>query len=184
MDEISDVTIIEDPVASMLLEPIKMKILDLLSRKEMTISEISRELKTNKAKISYHMKLLRKAGLVVISREEERKGMRFKYFRVVHKVLIPDIRSALNEEKKFALLSPIKTFIDGYLAGAGLIPDSEIRERLFEAVSEEILTITSTFSSKTAETSDSDEIRRKIYSTAVRNILNRKDFASKLKRAF
>jgi len=180
----SDVTIIEDPAASMLLEPIKMKILDLLTKKEMTISEISRELKTNKAKISYHMKLLRKAGLVVISREEERKGMHFKYFRAVHKVLIPDIRSAIKEEKKFALLSPIKTFIDGYLAGAGLIPDSKTRERLFEVVSEEILNITSIFSSETEKTSDSDEIRRKIYATAVRNVLNSEDFASKLKRVF
>ncbi|MFQ6123103.1 MAG: ArsR/SmtB family transcription factor [Candidatus Heimdallarchaeota archaeon] len=180
----SDVTIIEDPAASMLLEPIKMKILDLLNKKEMTISEISRELKTNKAKISYHMKLLRKAGLVVISLEEERKGMHYKYFRAVHKVLIPDIRSTLNEEKKFAMLSPIKTFIEGYLAGAGLIPDFKTRERLFEAVSEEILAITSNFSSETEKVNDSDEIRRKIYATAVKNVLNQEDFVSKLKRAF
>jgi len=75
----SDVMIIDDPAASMLSEPIKMKILDLLTKKEMTISEISRELKTNKAKISYHMKSLRDAGLVIISRKEERQGMRFKY---------------------------------------------------------------------------------------------------------
>jgi DNA-binding transcriptional ArsR family regulator len=172
----SDITIIDEPTASMLAEPIKMKILDLLAKKEMTISEISRELKTNKAKISYHMKSLRNAGLVVISREEERKGMRFKYFRAAHKVLIPDIRSAIKEEQKFALLSPIKTFIEGYLAGAGLSPNLNARELILEAVSEEILAITITFSSQPDDTSDSDELRRKIYATAVKNVLNREEF--------
>jgi DNA-binding transcriptional ArsR family regulator len=181
--KMSDVTIVDDPAASMLLEPLKMKILDLLTKNEMTVSEISRELKTNKAKISYHMKLLRNVGLVVISREEERKGMRFKYFRAVHKVLIPDLRSALKEEKKFALLSPIKTFIDGYLAGAELVPDSKTREQFYEAVSEELLDGISTYSLEPDETSDSDALRRKIYATTVRKVLNREEFVSRLKRA-
>jgi len=172
----SDITIIDEPTASMLAEPIKMKILDLLTKKEMTISEISRELKTNKAKISYHMKSLRNAGLVVISREEERKGMRFKYFRLVHKLLIPDIRSALKEEKKFAILYPISTFIDGYLAGAGLSPDSDTREKILTAFSEEILDITNNFSSEKDDASDSAELRRKIYVTAIKNVLNLEEF--------
>jgi hypothetical protein len=122
------------------------------------------------------MKSLRDARLVVISREEERKVMRFKYFRPAHKVLIPDIRVALKEEKKFALLTPIKDFIEGYLAGIGLDPDPKIRKKILTAFSNEIITIIGAFSSEEADTSDSDELRRKIYVTVAKNVLNREEF--------
>lgn len=181
----SDVTIIEDPThASMLSNPIKLAILDLLSKKEMTISEISRKLKTNKAKISYHIKSLHQAGLVYILREEERRGMHFKYFRAAYKVLILNIRSRIKEEYKMAFLSPIKTFIDGYLAGAGAYHDPEKREffksripRLLELVAEEILVITSNFPSEKAKSNDGDEIRSLIYAEAVEKVLEKDEFA-------
>ena len=190
----ADVSIIENPAfASMLSDPIKIAILDLINKQEMTISEISRKLKTNKAKISYHMKLLREAGIVFVSREEEKKGMHFKYFRTVHKVLIPDIRTEIKEEKKVALRSPIKTFIDGYLAGylegVGLFQDPKTQEffkscmdRLFDLVFEEILTIITSFSSEKAENRDADDIRSVIYAEAVKKVLERDEFTSMLKR--
>ncbi len=186
----SDVSIIENPaLASMLSDPIKIAILDLISKNEMTVSEISRKLKTNKAKISYHMKLLREARLVFVSREEQSKGMHFKYFQAAHKVLIPNARLEIKEEKRVALLLPIKTFIDGYLAGAGVYEDPKTREffktrmsRLLDLVFEEILVITSSFSSENGQNMDADDIRSMIYVEAVKNVLKNDEFASRFKK--
>ncbi|MGQ9718963.1 MAG: ArsR family transcriptional regulator [Nitrososphaerales archaeon] len=79
------ILIFDDPfLMRPILNPISWKILNLLAQRPMYSAEIARSLKTHEQKIYYHMRQLRKMGLLSIDRKEFIKGAMAKYYRVTH----------------------------------------------------------------------------------------------------
>ncbi len=60
----------------------KLRILELLSEREMTVSELSKELNLSKATVSHHIDSLLREGLVKVAREERIKNFIKKYYTV------------------------------------------------------------------------------------------------------
>ena len=63
-------------------DDVKARILDLLSEREMAISDLSRELGLTKATILHHIKHLTEEGLVFVTREERVRNFIKKYYTV------------------------------------------------------------------------------------------------------
>lgn len=66
-------------------DPLRVKIVIMLIEKEWTVTEISKEIGLEKAKVFYHLKELEKQEMIAIVRKEEVKGNIFKYYRATHK---------------------------------------------------------------------------------------------------
>jgi len=79
---VKDICIFEDPEKLRgALSRLSWRILTLLRDGEMYPMEIAKKLKVQEQKIYYHIKRLRQAGLIEISREEEIKGASAKYYK-------------------------------------------------------------------------------------------------------
>lgn len=105
--------------AKALSDEVRVFILDLLSKKPMSVHEILQELKKrglfkNINTIRYHLQVLKDAGLVELVRTEEVKGGVLKYYASKRKVyafeapeeVIKDIDQVINSIKE-----PLKTII-------------------------------------------------------------------------
>ena len=66
-------------------DPLRVKIVIMLIEKEWTVTEISKEIGLEKAKVFYHLKELEKQNMIAIVRKEEVKGNIHKYYRATHK---------------------------------------------------------------------------------------------------
>jgi len=74
--------VIKDPdVAKLFSDEVRRKILHLVTHKEMSAADIVREVDKNFSSISYHLKLLEKAGLVKKVREEIVQNKIQPYYR-------------------------------------------------------------------------------------------------------
>jgi DNA-binding transcriptional regulator GbsR (MarR family) len=79
---IKEIMIVEDPHAIRLLfTPKYANIVAMISEKELSVSDVARELGANSGSIYYHMKELEKYGLVKLVREEIAGGVVKKYYR-------------------------------------------------------------------------------------------------------
>ncbi len=67
----------------MILGNLSWKILTMLSKKEMYPLEIARQLGMHEQKVYYHIRKLVKAGVIVVQREENKKGAIAKYYKTV-----------------------------------------------------------------------------------------------------
>ncbi|MER2174780.1 MAG: winged helix-turn-helix domain-containing protein [Carnobacterium sp.] len=65
-------------------DPLRVKIVTMLIEKEMTVTEIGKEIGLEKAKVFYHLKELEKQKMIAIVRKEEVKGNVYKYYRATH----------------------------------------------------------------------------------------------------
>src|ERR1700690_1973220 len=82
--EIKEISILTDPQKlKMILGNLSWKILTILSKKEMYPIEIAKQLGMHEQKIYYHMRILAKAGAIVVVREEKKKGATAKYYKTV-----------------------------------------------------------------------------------------------------
>jgi DNA-binding transcriptional ArsR family regulator len=78
-----------------LSDPHRIKILDLLYHKELSVSELMIHLKKSNFKIAtttlrHHVNILKKNGLIKISRTKEVKGTLIKYYKSTLKILFFD----------------------------------------------------------------------------------------------
>jgi len=74
--------VIKDPdVAKLFSDEVRRKILHLVTHKEMSAADIVREVDKNFSSVSYHLKLLEKAGLVQKVREEIVQNKIQPYYR-------------------------------------------------------------------------------------------------------
>jgi len=77
-----DIVVFDDPERlKAVLNKLSWKILQLLSESEMYPLEIAKKLKVHEQKVYYHIRKLVKAGVVVVVREEEKKGAVAKYYK-------------------------------------------------------------------------------------------------------
>lgn len=118
---IKGVTTIGHQTAQALNDPVRIKILEILSHKQMTAEEISRMLRRSGLKkatttIRHHLDSLKNAGLIEVSKIEEVRGAIKKYYMptlLAFSYNIPDleIHSKLIEDTSLRLLKVIKNVI-------------------------------------------------------------------------
>ena len=101
------IKIIEDPSNLSKLGPLAIKILKLISKKPMYPIEIAKELKEDEQKIYYHIHNMRKAGLIIQTKEEKSGGTIKKYYAPSANAYGFEIN---KEYKKFAKEDKIKDF--------------------------------------------------------------------------
>lgn len=78
----------DEETAKLFSDKTRLKILELLSEKELTNSQLARMLNLSKPTISHHLKLLLDAGIVKISRiEHEEHGIQMKFYEVNPNIL-------------------------------------------------------------------------------------------------
>ena len=84
IQEVKEISIIDDSQKlKMILGSLSWKILTLLSKKEMYPMEIAKQLGMQEQKVYYHIRKLAKAGAIVVTREEKKKGATAKYYKTV-----------------------------------------------------------------------------------------------------
>ena len=82
--KVKEIMIVKDPQKlKMILNKLSWKILVMLSQREMYPMEIAKKLGIHEQKVYYHIRKLAKAGAIVVTREEEKKGATAKYYKVV-----------------------------------------------------------------------------------------------------
>jgi DNA-binding transcriptional ArsR family regulator len=82
--EVKDIIVLIDPQnLKMILGNLSWKILTILSKKEMYPLEIARQLGMHEQKIYYHIRILAKAGAIIVVREEKKKGATARYYKTV-----------------------------------------------------------------------------------------------------
>ncbi len=82
--EVKDISVLTDPQnLKMILGNLSWKILTILSKKEMYPLEIARQLGMHEQKIYYHIRILAKAGAIIVVREEKKKGATARYYKTV-----------------------------------------------------------------------------------------------------
>src|SRR5659263_368030 len=73
----------DEETAKLFSDKTRRKLVDLLSEKELTNSQLARKLDLSKPTMSHHLKLLQDAGIVTISRiEHEEHGIAMKFYSV------------------------------------------------------------------------------------------------------
>ena len=119
---IKGVTTLGHEAAQALNDPVRIRILEILSHRQMTTEEISKMLKRLGLKkatttIRHHLDSLRNAGLIEVSKIEEVRGAIKKYYMPTLRVFsydIPDleVHSKLIEDTSLRLLKIIKNVIE------------------------------------------------------------------------
>ena len=66
-------------------DPIRWRMLSMLTTKSMTGAQLARELDIPRARAHYHLKILKNAGLLVFEKEQYNRGMIEKYYRAIAK---------------------------------------------------------------------------------------------------
>ncbi len=82
--EVKEISVLTDSQKlKTILGDLSWKILTILSKKEMYPIEIAKQLGMHEQKIYYHIRILAKAGAIVVVREEKKKGATAKYYKTV-----------------------------------------------------------------------------------------------------
>ncbi|MFH0961433.1 MAG: helix-turn-helix domain-containing protein [archaeon] len=100
---------------SVLLNPLRLKILSEIAGKPAYPSEIAGKMRLPEQKVFYHINQLRKGGFVEIERREERRGGLAKYFRATGKAFALKLPNA--EEFDLPVSLPNATSIPKFLSG-------------------------------------------------------------------
>ena len=73
--EVKEISVLTDSQKlKMMLGSLSWKILTILSKKEMYPLEIAKQLGMHEQRIYYHIRILAKAGAIMVVREEKKKG--------------------------------------------------------------------------------------------------------------
>jgi len=82
--KVKEITMVKDPQKlKMILNMLTWKILVMLSEREMYPLEVAKKLGIHEQKVYYHIRKLAKAGAIVVTREEKKKGAIAKYYKAV-----------------------------------------------------------------------------------------------------
>lgn len=75
-------------------DPLRVKVLEILIKKEATVKQVADSLEQSSAKMHYHVKELEKQDLIKLVKTIEKGGILEKYYRAVAKHF--DIRYEIN----------------------------------------------------------------------------------------
>jgi hypothetical protein len=117
--------------AKLFSDETRMKLLEILSKEEMTNSQLARKVGLSKATMTYHLKQLEEAGLISVSRTEyEKHGIPMKYYKLkVHLVAMP---SREKSKRTYAAKDAFKGQLAELLKEGGEHLDSEVSRVLHQ----------------------------------------------------
>jgi len=129
------IMLIDDPEKIEILnEPTRRQILRLLSDREMTLTQIARELGISKRSVWYHLRVLLKRNLIVLSKKKVNVyGIEEKYYRAKALVMIGDFNKSSKRIRGETLESNIDIVI-GYLCAKKI--DEPISDEKIERIAE------------------------------------------------
>jgi DNA-binding transcriptional ArsR family regulator len=123
IQKVKEILIIKDPQKlKMMLNRLSWKILGLLSEGEMYPMEIAKKLGVHEQKVYYHIRKLVKAGAIVVTREEEKKGATAKYYKAVSPAFGIELPLGYKTIQQLSLLSmdeQIQEFFKGFIKKDG-----------------------------------------------------------------
>lgn len=73
-----------------LANPLRVRILELLSRQEMTTKQVAESLGEKPTKLYHHVEVLERAGLVRLTRTRQNRGTLEKYYRAIARAFTVD----------------------------------------------------------------------------------------------
>ncbi|MGQ9722709.1 MAG: winged helix-turn-helix domain-containing protein [Candidatus Jordarchaeum sp.] len=150
----------------------KKRILELLLKEPMTLTQISKHMNINKSNTLYHLKQLKNAGLISVKKTEvEKHGIVQKFYQSNYLLFIPNYNKAtplIKEQIKrdtqniligfFVALSTSKKVESRELEEA-----YQNREKLAEELAEEIYNVSENLSEEESNDSNKEILPFKIY---------------------
>jgi DNA-binding transcriptional ArsR family regulator len=104
--KVKEITMVKNPQKlKMILNRLTWKILVMLSEREMYPLEIAKKLEVHEQKVYYHIRKLAKAGAIIVTREEEKKGAIAKYYKAVSPAFGIELPQGYRTIRKLSLLS-------------------------------------------------------------------------------
>ncbi len=114
-----NIAVFEDTeILRTILNKLSWKILRLLSEEEMYPMEIAKKLKVHEQKVYYHIRKLTKAGVIKISREEEKKGAVAKYYKALFPAMgveLPFGKQKINRLPNTNANEKIRQFLNPFI---------------------------------------------------------------------
>ena len=172
--------IVDDPsIAGILVDPMRRAILTFLRQRPMTQAQLADELGLSDASLNYHMKILKNAGLVAITKKiAEEHGIIQKFFSPAAYLFVYDLDALPKDiSRYFYPVSIERTW--GMVAALAAKngkegPDARGIDGITEGLSRQLVETARTYARK--ETSHGNEaLAYEIYSRAVKAWLERKD---------
>jgi DNA-binding transcriptional ArsR family regulator len=104
--KVKEITMVKNPQKlKMILNRLTWKILVILSEREMYPLEIAKKLEVHEQKVYYHIRKLAKAGAIIVTREEKKKGAIAKYYKAVSPAFGIELPQGYRTIRKLSLLS-------------------------------------------------------------------------------
>lgn len=173
----------------------KRRILELLLKEPMTLTQISKKLNMNKANTLYHLKQLKKAGLISIKKTEvEKHGILQKFYQANFLSYIPSYNRASPITKEQIKRDALNVLI-GFFVALSIskkVESKELkevykeREKLAEELAEEVYRVSENMTEKEASESEKEilyfEIYRKSFVQLFKNKSNLKSLTTKIEK--
>ena len=163
----------------------KRRILELLLKESMTLTQISKNLNINKSNTLYHLKQLKNAGLISIKKTEvEKHGIVQKFYQSNFILFVPNYNKAtplIKEQIKRDVLNILIGFfvalrISKKVESKELEEAYKNREKLAEELAEEIYNVSENISEKEAKESKQENLHLEIYRKSFNELFkNKKD---------
>lgn len=177
--------IVRDPeIASVLVDPMRRTILSFLREKPMTQAQLADELGLSDASLNYHMKKLKLAGLVTITkRVAEEHGIIQKFFSPIAYLFVYDLDAMpkdiaryfypISLERAWGVISSVTAN-----NGKAIKMDPQNINDITENLSRLLVNTAKIYTKKEASYGN-EAIAYEIYGGAVRAWLEQKDLAAK-----
>jgi DNA-binding transcriptional ArsR family regulator len=121
--KVKEILVIQDPEKlKMVLNRLTWKILGMLSEKEMYPLEIARKIGVHDQKVYYHIRKLVEAGVITVSREEEKKGATAKFYKAVSKAFGIELPGGYRSIESLSISSideQMQRFFGGFIGKEG-----------------------------------------------------------------
>jgi len=178
------VSIIRDPKTIRLLTDFtRSEILRLLNERPMTETQLSEELGLTKAAVGYHLRQLRDAALITISKvEAEEHGILQKYYSTTASLFIVDPDFMPEDARRYFLEMQIE-HLRGMLSVFKLYNkiseiSSESLEELAEAMLRQLKIVGQRHVEEEARNEDAESLIVKIYAEALASLTKQKEWYS------
>lgn len=111
--------VVDQKMLKALAHPIRVRCLALLNDRQWSPRELSIELDEGLSQISYHVRILKKFGLIELASTAPRRGATEHFYRAVHRVIVPEgLTAALPKSARLGILADILKEIDTDVAAS------------------------------------------------------------------
>jgi len=120
MEDIAETFLLDRPEQlRAIADPLRMRIIDRLVHKPMTLTQLGGELDQTTAKMHYHVHELERAGLVKLVEKRERGGVLEKYYRAVAKNFLAS--NLLRFSKAGEIAAPVNELLTQVIEGVSQV---------------------------------------------------------------